>query len=71
MQAGIRQSGSTAGTVVRALASHQYGPGSIPRLGIIMWVQFVGSLVGWSALRGFPAGTAILPSPQKPMFDLR
>ena len=32
--------GSRDGAVVRALASHQCGPGLIPRLGI-MWVEFV------------------------------
>ena len=38
--------GSKGGTVVRALASHQCGPGSNPGVGaIIMWVEFVvGSL---------------------------
>ena len=37
---------SSGGVMVRALASLQYGPGSISRLGvIIMWVEFVGSLL--------------------------
>ena len=46
--------------VVRALASHQCGPGSIPRLGVICELSL---LVLYSALRGFS-------SPQKPTFDL-
>ena len=37
-----RKLGSRDGAVVRALASHQSGLGSIPGLGvIIMWVEFV------------------------------
>ena len=31
-----------------------------------MWVEFVGL---FSALRDFPAGTPVFPSPQKPAFD--
>ena len=46
------------GTVVRALPSHQCGPGSIPRLGRHMWVEFVGSLLCterfFSGYSGFP-----------------
>ena len=34
-----------AGAEVRALASHQCGPGSIPGLDTYMWVEFVGSLL--------------------------
>ena len=52
--------------MVRALASHQCGPGSIPGPGVIhcMWVEFVvGSLL---APRGFSPGTPVFPSPQKP-----
>ena len=33
------------GAVVRALAFHQCGPGSIPRIVRHMWVEFVGSLI--------------------------
>ena len=33
--------GSRDGKVVIAFASHQCGPGSIPRLGVILWVEFV------------------------------
>ena len=35
--------GSRDGTVVRALASHQCGPGSIPGLGVICGLSLVGS----------------------------
>ena len=41
---------SRAGAVVRALASHQCGPGSIPRLGVICGLSL---LVLYSAPRGF------------------
>ena len=44
--------------VVRALATHQCGPGSIPRL------------VLYSALRGFSPATPVFPSPQQTAFDL-
>ena len=57
---------SSGGAVVRALASHQCGPGSIPRLGVICWLSL---LVLYSALRGFSPGTPVFPSPQKPTFD--
>ena len=56
------------GTVVRALASHQCGPGSIPRLCVICGLSFVGSL--YSVPRGFYLGTPVFPSPQKPAFGL-
>ena len=45
---------------------HQGGPGSIPRLGVICGLSL---MVLFSALRGFPQGTPVLPSPQKPTFD--
>ena len=51
------------GAVVRALASHQCGPGSIPRSGVICGSSL---LVLYSA----PRGTSVFPSPQKPTFDL-
>ena len=58
---------SSGGVVVRALASHQCGPGSIPRLGVIcglsLWVLY-------SAQRVFSPLTPVFPSPQKPKFDL-
>ena len=55
--------GSRGGAVVRALASHQCGPGSIPGLGV-MWVEFVvGSLL---CSERFFSGYSGFPSPQKP-----
>ena len=42
--------GCRDGAVVRALASHQCGPGSIPRLGVIYGLSL---LVLYSAPRGF------------------
>ena len=47
------------GAVVRVLAFHPCGPGSIPRFGvIIMWVEFVGSLF---CTERFSAGTPVSP----------
>ena len=47
------------GTVVRALASHQCGRGSIAKLSvIIMWVEFVGSLL---CTERFSWGTQVSP----------
>ena len=59
--------GSRVGVVVRALAFHQCGPGSIPGPGVICGLSL---LVLYSALRGFSPGTPVFPSPQKPTFDL-
>ena len=42
--------GCRDGTVVRALVSHQCGPGLIPRLSVICGLSL---LVLYSALRGF------------------
>ena len=61
------RTGSRDGAVVRALASHQCGAGSIPRLGVICGLSL---LVLFSAPRGFSPGTPVFPSPQKPTFDL-
>ena len=59
--------GSRDGAVVRALASHQCGLGSIPGPGIISGLSLL--LVLYSALRGFSSpGTLVFPSPQKPTF---
>ena len=58
-----RWSGSKDGAVVRALASHKCGPGSIPRSGVIRGLSL---LVLYSAPRGFSPGTPGFPSPQKP-----
>ena len=49
--------GCRDGAVVRALISHQCGPGSIPRLGV-MWVEFVGSLL---CTERFSPGTPVSP----------
>ena len=49
------------------VASHQCGPGSIPRLGVICGLSL---LVLFSASRGFSPGTSAFPSPHKPKFDL-
>ena len=57
---------SSVGVVVRALASHQCGRGSISRLGVGMWVEFVASPL---CSERFSPGTLVFPSPQKPAFD--
>jgi len=57
---------SSGGVVVRALASHQCGPGSIIRLGVTFGLSL---LALHSPLRGFFPGTLIFPFPQKPTFD--
>ena len=59
--------GSIVGAVVRALTSHQCGPGSIPASDVICGLSL---LVLYSAPRGFYRGTLVLPSHQKPTFDL-
>ena len=58
--------GNKDGTVVRTLASHQCGPGSIPGLSVICGLSLL--LVLYSAPRGFSPGTPVVPSPQKPTF---
>ena len=58
--------GSRDGAVVRALAFHQCGPGSIPGLDVICGLSLL--LVLFSAPRGFSLGTPVFPSPQKPTF---
>ena len=55
---------SRDGAVVRALASHQCGPGSIPRLGVVCGLSLLLALI--LAPRGFSPGTPVFPSPQKP-----
>ena len=52
--------------MVRALTSHQCGPGLISRLHVICGLSL---LVLFSALRGFPLGTTVFRSAQKPAFD--
>ena len=46
--------GSKGGAVVRALASHQCGPGSNPGVDAMWWVEYP---------RGFSPGTPVFPSP--------
>ena len=52
--------------MVRALAFHQCGLGSIPGLDVICGLSLL--LVLFSAPRGFSPGTPVFPSPQKPTF---
>ena len=60
--------GCRDGAVVRALASHQCGPGSIARSGVICGLSL---LVLFSSLHGEVfSGYSGFPSPQKPLFDL-
>ena len=55
---------SKGGAVVRALASHQCGPGSPPSVDTICGLSLL--LVLSLALRGFSPGSPVFPSPQKP-----
>jgi len=52
--------------LVRALASHQRVPGSIPGPGVICELSLL--LVIFSAPGGFSLGTPGFPFPQKPTF---
>ena len=52
--------------MMRALASHQFGLGSIPELGIMCTLSLLLVLV--LAPRGFSPGTPVFSSPQKPTF---
>ena len=61
-----RQKTFRDGTVVRTLASHQCGPGSIPGLGVICGLSLLLVLV--LTPRGFSPGTPVFPSPPKPTF---
>ena len=58
---------SRDGAVVRALASHQCGPGSIPGLGVVCGLSLLLVLV--LSPRGFSPSTPVFPSPQKPIFS--
>ena len=58
--------GSRDGTVVRAFAPHQFGPGSILGLCVICGLSLLLVLV--LVPRGFSPGTPVFPSPQKPTF---
>ena len=56
------------GAVVKALSSHQCGPGSIPRFNVMCGWSL---LVLYSPLRGFSSCTPpAFPSPQKPTYNL-
>ena len=55
------QLGSKGGTVVRALASHQCGPGSNPGIKAICGLSLL--LVLSCAPRGFSPGTPVFPCP--------
>ena len=55
------------GTLVRALVSHQWGPGSNPGVDAICGISLL--LVLSLAPRGFSPGTPVFPSPQKPTFS--
>ena len=57
---------SKGGAVVRALTSHQCGPGSNPGVNAICGLSLL--LVLSFAPRGFYPGTPVFPSPQKPTF---
>ena len=59
--------GSSVGAVVRALAFHQSGPGSIPRSDVICGLS---ELVLYSVPRGVSPATLVFSSHQKPTFDL-
>ena len=63
VKVGVRSKGDT---VVRALASHQYGPGSNPGVDAICGLILL--LVLSLAPKGFCPGTPVFPSPQKPTF---
>ena len=52
--------------MVKALASHQCGPGSNPGVDTICGLSLL--LVLSLAPRGFSPGTPVFPSPQKPAF---
>ena len=52
--------------MVRALASHQCGPGSNPGVDAICGLSLL--LVLSFAPRGFSPGSPVFPSPQKPTF---
>ena len=56
--------GASDGAVVRALASHQCGPGSNPGVDAICGLSLL--LVLSFAPRGFSPGTPVFPSPLKP-----
>ena len=62
----VQTRGARDGAVVRALASHQCGPGSNPRVDAICGLSLL--LILSFAPRGFSPGTPVFLSPQKPTF---
>ena len=60
--------GARDGTVVRALASHQCGPGSNPGVEAICGLSLL--LVLSLAWRGLSPGTLVFPSPQNQHFQI-
>ena len=58
--------GSKGGTMVRALASQQCGPGSTRGVDAICGLSLL--LVLSLAPSGFSPGSSVFPSPQKPTF---
>ena len=60
--------GARDGAVVRALASHQCSPGSNPAVDAICGLSLFVVVLSF-APRGFPPGTPVFPSPQKPTFS--
>ena len=60
--------GSKGGLVVRALASHQCGPGSNPGVDATCGLSLL--LVVYFAPRGFSPVTPVFTSPQKPTFPI-
>ena len=56
--------GARDGAVVKALASHQCGPGSTPGVDTLCELSLL--LVLSFTARGFSPGTSVFPSPQKP-----
>ena len=60
--------GSKGGAVVRALASHQCGPGSNLGVDAICGLSLL--LVLSFAPRGFSPGTSVFPSPQEHTFPI-
>ena len=59
--------GARNGAVLRALASHQCGPGSNPIVDAICQLSLL--FVLSFGPRGFSPGTPVFPSPQKPTFS--
>ena len=62
----LDKKGSKGGAVVRALASHQCGPGLIRSVDAICGLRLL--LVLYFVPRGFSPGTPVFPSPQKSTF---